>query len=236
VWRGSDPLHVRRGSDPFHVWRKSNQIPLEGSSPGLETWAIKQIRPVPFMCEGGHIHFMYEPTKQRKPAKPQGGTQKPKFGGSGPSGVVKSLVFLFFHQNVRGDPYVSPKRKGAPYALMGKQEHQRFQDPWGSGPPKLWFCFGFPCVVFCCPLLILLCFCCFPLCVLFFFVFCSSSSHMNGTGLICLMAQVSILRLGPTIGIWSEFLHTWRESDFLRPIHVWRRSDQFHVWTKKTKN
>jgi len=53
-----------------------------------------------------------------------------------------------------------------------------------------------------------------------------SSSHMSGPGLIFLMAQVSNLRLDPTIGIVSDSLNTWNGSDLLR---TWNGSDLLHT-------
>jgi len=105
-------------------------------------------------------------------------------GGPGLPGSWNLWFSCVFHQSVRGDPYVSPKRKCVPYALMGKQENQRFQDPWGSGPPKLWFCFGFPCVVFCCSLLSFCLFVVFPYVFCFsLFLFISFTHEWNGPNL-----------------------------------------------------
>jgi len=190
------------------VWRKSDPFPIVGSSLRLETWAISKISPAPFTCEEDQIHFMRGPktnNNQIHMGKAQTTKQTKNlalfvFGFSfvfclvwvSPVWFLLFLLFWFTHEmdlifvTCEMDLIFFTHAWDGSNLLNGPGLQSQ------TGPhywDRIWFSSHMKWVW--------------------------SSSHTNGTGLIFLMAQVSNLRLDPTIGIGSDFLHTWNLSDRL---------------------
>jgi len=160
-------------------------------------------------------------TKSTKDNKKQhkGNQNKTKVWGVQSLRGLEIFGFLAFPSKRRVHTYVLVKRKGLPLRFGEKHKKTKdFKTPEGPDPPNFGFC------VPPCGFAGFLCF------VGSYMKWIWPPSHMNGTGLICLMAQVSNPGLDPSSGIWFDFLHTWNGSD---PLRTWSGSDPLHTWMER---